>query len=318
MGSITFSDLLAPMTVSEFQEKYWSRGAVLLPPRPSRFEGLAFDLDLLVERMRQASPDLAAKAQFFDKHGQHREMRIQASQIKGCFAAGMTICIGNTEKFLPDLDAQAQACRDSINFGGEFGFSCYWSPDNAGFGTHYDDRPVFICQLQGSKRWWYSSTPAITAPQGNWLYRAKDLPLMRAHGFEISEPIEAEFEQATLLPGDMLYLPAGTWHKTSAVGESLALTIRMRENNPALIMRDVLRQLFKSESDWRQPLPLFERTGVSANEPDEQTMAVFRAQLESVKTFVAGLTVDDFAAAWKQGQRKTKGGKDAPEMSLQA
>ena len=102
----------------------------------------------------------------------------------------------------------------------------------------------------------------------------------------------------------MLYLPAGTWHKTSAVGESLALTIRMRENTPAHMLRDALRQLFKSESDWRQPFPLFERNGSSGNEPDDRTMAVFRAQLESVKTFVAGLTVDDFAAAWKQGQRK--------------
>jgi ribosomal protein L16 Arg81 hydroxylase len=229
-------------------------------------------------------------------------MPVQSVQIKACFAAGMTICVGNVDRFLPDLAAQSQELRRSLGFGGELCFSCYHSPDAAGFGLHYDDRPVFICQLSGSKRWWYSREPAMPAPIGNYVYRDGDLAKIKAKGLKVHIPGEDEMECAVLEPGDMLYLPAGAWHKTSAAGESLALTLRMRDRAADQLFGDALRRLCQGDSAWRQPLPLGEWDWVAAGLTPEPIRTVLADRLEAFKEWAAGLSVADLERVWASGQ----------------
>ena len=299
---MSLSDVLAPMSVAEFREAHWNKAAAVLPRRASRFAKLAFDF-LELRRGMQLGRDAEVKAQYFDKAGTHREIvGLAPSQIDGFFRAGMTICVTKLEPFLPDLAVQVEAWRRSLRFAGRMNFSCYWSPDGAGFGMHYDDRHVFICQIEGSKRWWFSKRPALTDPQSCLLYEPGLLAEMRAAGLEIAEPSEESLASAVLEPGDMLYLPAGTWHKTSAVGESLALTLRAFDATPSHIVETCLDRWFTNDDRWRRPLLIVDYAETPDASTPEPIARELSERLAALKTFVAGLSLTDLARAWAAAQ----------------
>jgi hypothetical protein len=80
-----------------------------------------------------------------------------------------------------------------------------------GFGLHWDDHDVLVTQVRGAKQWTYAP-PSIPHP----------LPgAARAH----DEPASDALRRTELVPGDVLYLPRGWWHRASATaGSSLHLT----------------------------------------------------------------------------------------------
>src|SRR5262249_27537138 len=105
-------------------------------------------------------------------------------------------------------------------------------------GLHFDDRAVAICQLAGAKRWWHGSAPAVMRPRCNLVSGHEESErLFRATHPELDViPPELNALCTTeLVPDALLYLPAGTWHRTSAQGSSLALTIRFLPKARALV-----------------------------------------------------------------------------------
>jgi hypothetical protein len=80
-----------------------------------------------------------------------------------------------------------------------------------GFGLHWDDHDVLVTQVRGAKEWTFAP-PSIPHP----------LPgAANAH----DEPAPDALRSTVLVPGDVLYLPRGWWHRASATeGSSLHLT----------------------------------------------------------------------------------------------
>lgn len=268
-----------------------------MPRRPSRFDDLGFDFDLLCQELTFRK-DPEVKAQYFDAAGVHRDFDIWPDQIQSSFDAGMTVCFNQVDSVLPAMRARLNAWRRSLRFAGKMNFSCYWSPDGAGFGIHYDDRPVFICQLEGKKQWWYSREPAFREPRANFLYDPADVVRMKAAGLAIEPPDERALETAVLEPGDMLYLPAGTWHKTAAVGASRALTLRTFNATPASVAQHVVEQLFDADAIWRTPLPIVDRAETPEDRAHPAVTEVLVERLRTLQAFVAQLTPEDLARAW--------------------
>jgi len=290
------ASLLSPMTVSQFRES-WNCAALALRGRPDRFAGLAFDFDQLWRTLHLTHT--VVNAQFFDATNEHREMAIEPIHMADCFAAGMTICISNIDAYLPELAGQSRALKRSVEFSGTMNFSCYWSPDRGGFGTHYDNHAVWIMQLRGRKQWWYSRSPAIAEPRANLVYAPAKLALLAEAGLAIAEPVG--LADVVLEPGDLLYLPAGTWHRTQAVGgESLALTLRAIKGAPDQIVHHVVQTWMGRDPRWRRPLPVIAPGERIARRVAPVTAEILAERLAALKQHVAGLTVDDLARAWAE------------------
>jgi len=293
---MNFASLLAPMTIAQFRDA-WNTQAIAFSGRRDRFSGLAFDFDVLRRTLHMGHT--LVNAQYFDGADQHREMAIAPMYIADCFAAGMTICMPNIDAFLPALAAQSHALRRSIESCGAMSFSCYWSPDRGGFGTHYDSHPVWIMQLQGKKQWWYSAVPAIAEPRANLVYTPAKLALLAEAGLAIAEPVG--LREVVLEPGDMLYLPAGTWHRTRAIdGPSLALTLRSVKGSPDQVALHLLQRWIGGDRRWRRPLPVVAPGERPGHRLPGTTADVLGERLAALQAHVAALTVDDLARAWAE------------------
>jgi len=95
----------------------------------------------------------------------------------------------------------------------KFNFCLFYSPlSTAIFDEHFDAHDAFIIQLEGSKKWqiWpaiVSDVESISTPR---VYKSQVIEYVKEH---------PPSHEITLKPGDVMYLPRCTIHKTSATGE---------------------------------------------------------------------------------------------------
>jgi|HubBroStandDraft_6_1064221.scaffolds.fasta_scaffold294664_2 hypothetical protein len=115
--------------------------------------------------------------------------------------------------------------------------SAFWSHGGMRAPVHYDDHDLLVVQLRGTKRWHVSSGPSELP--NTWKAIPHSPPALGPHqSFEVS-------------PGDVVYLPRGTWHSVDSEDKSLHLSIGFSP----LTLRDALTAALDHFSDldrsWR-------------------------------------------------------------------
>jgi bifunctional lysine-specific demethylase and histidyl-hydroxylase MINA len=115
--------------------------------------------------------------------------------------------------------------------------SAFWSHGGMRAPAHYDDHDLLVVQLRGTKRWHVSSGPSELP--NTW----KSIP----H----SPPALGPHDSFEVRPGDVVYLPRGTWHSVDSEDKSLHLSIGFSP----LTLRDALTAALDHFSDldrsWR-------------------------------------------------------------------
>ncbi len=156
-------------------------------------------------------------------------------------------------------------------------------PQNTGFAPHYDVHDVFVLQIAGRKHWTLHA-PVLPDPLPDqpWQQRADDV---RAQAAE--PPILDE----VLQPGDALYLPRGTIHSASALGEtSIHLTVGLHALTRYDLVQYVLREM-QDVPELRTSLP----AGVDLADPHllAPQLAATVAALQAAVTAVPAADVAD-------------------------
>jgi len=134
-------------------------------------------------------------------------------------------------------------------FGGLVGSNCYITPAGSqGLAPHHDDVEVFVCQLEGSKRW--------------RLYKPID-PLAEGCSGDLDRHLIGQPHiEVVLEPGDLLYMPRGTIHEAMAQEElssHLTISAMQGQNWGKLLqvaMEGALEALKRDTLDAKQSLPL--------------------------------------------------------------
>jgi ribosomal protein L16 Arg81 hydroxylase len=146
------------------------------------------------------------------------------------------------------------------------------SPSSFGVNAHFDGGAILIIQTSGRKRYFFSREPAVKWPRGKGFVfpdgtiRYTDTQRV-VHGQGDWEQLngfdERSLEEVTLEPGDMLYWPAGTVHKTLAEdGESLTLQMVFLPVNFRRFFALLLEQLVIDDPQWRyMPVSLDQDNG---------------------------------------------------------
>ena len=72
---------------------------------------------------------------------------------------------------------------------------------------------------------------------------------------ELARPahLDHEHQSVTLRPGDVLYHPAGAWHRVECEGTGLSLNISLVLSSRADLVADALRQILWRDAAWRAP-----------------------------------------------------------------
>ncbi|MFC5290073.1 JmjC domain-containing protein [Actinokineospora guangxiensis] len=143
-------------------------------------------------------------------HGGYSYPAPRPDLLSTILAGGATVVINGVDEVhqpcagaARDLEA-AVDCRVRVNAYASFS-------GLPGFELHWDDHDVLVTQVRGTKQWTYAP-PSVPHP------------LPGAPGAH-DEPAPDALRSTELVPGDVLYLPRGWWHRASATaGSSLHLT----------------------------------------------------------------------------------------------
>lgn len=274
--------LFDPVGESEFFADYWCRKPVYCRGTPERFAGL-FGIselsDALLGDMTQRAPGprggpvtrhdvmqtgarrppIAVKAYYNTASGRGGEiLNVPLNQAMALFDAGLTLCASGLERNSEPLATFVAAVRERARFTGTMLVNGYYSPDGQGFNWHYDCQHVFILQLDGEKTWQFSDTVAFNDPPFNLPLEVMHQPGAAAAlsqlGIRLTVPSEPSTIEQVLAPGDLLYLPPGTWHRAFARGQSFALSLTLVPLSFGDLLRTVLGFLTLSREPWRKDL----------------------------------------------------------------
>jgi len=283
-GPVSFEDVLAPVTTKVFMEEHWEKRSLFIPGDPAKLARLLqFEKGDLYRSLASGPQDLAAtKGQYFDEAGLHREIKLPVGN--GALApalvdAGMTLCVPSMPDRSVAVKSVASAIVGAFRWSdGEPNASAYVSRDGGGFGLHFDVEPVLVVQCEGRKRWRYGQTPGAPVPRVNAVADHIARFARRDPGVRVHVPDEASLCECVLSPGDVLFLPGGTWHRTYAEGFSLGLTFDFGYNPfLGLITKALEESELAGTIGWR--------TAVPEGDPD----AFIEARLAELREFVAKL-----------------------------
>jgi hypothetical protein len=146
-----------------------------------------------------------------------------------------------------DLGLNPGACR----------VTAWASPSENGAACHYDAHDIISIQLRGTKQFELAPVEGLRNPCGTQYSAGATRPddeafPQMAGGFPDSR--DADFQSLVLEPGSVLFFPRGTWHRTYASGNSLAVSIVMEPPSAADCVLRQLRYVLLQDPKWRQPL----------------------------------------------------------------
>jgi ribosomal protein L16 Arg81 hydroxylase len=295
--------LLAPISTEVFFRDHWDRQSLHIPGQGDKLSSLRFDPAALLAVIAAADRPPDTRAQYVDDAGVHAEFPVSGHDrefLNHQLQAGLTLCARDLGRHLPAVDAFSRALERQLDLAGRVVTSCYISPVGKGFGLHFDSNPVLVLQCEGSKRWRYGGTPAVLGPGHNVVAShlsdlvdfVRERPWARLH-----VPREQDLVESTLRPGDVLYLPAGTWHRAYADEVSTAWTFTLFQPSWFTLLSSVLRRRVDHDPAWRTFPPI--GPGAAGGERWQErpeTRQFIAAKLDELKQVVARLTVDDFDA----------------------
>lgn len=261
-------ELFAPVSARTFLEEYWQVKPLYIPGYPEKFRDL-FSRHRFEDAIQRATEKpngvgfkLGALVKDEENHGGLTFTEaISPVDVDRSLAAGQTICVTDIGVGDDRLGDYARKIKEQLQYTGKVHFNCYFSPHGSGADTHFDARASTTLQIEGKKRWRFSSRPAVTWPLSNAQLRPDGsvyymLPWAGGESWEDTGVVdESEFVEVVLEPGDLLFLPAGTWHNARAIGSSLALNLAFGPADFFTFLLKLLEAVFVPSPAWRGGVP---------------------------------------------------------------
>jgi ribosomal protein L16 Arg81 hydroxylase len=263
----TVAEIFNPVAPETFLAEYWGRRSLHIPGSAAKFANL-LDRRSFIKAAGKVDILWANLATTDRTQSAHR-IQIKPGQIDALYAAGFTICAKGLEKGSSALLALARGVKNALNYTGRVDFRAYMSGHRSGFTTHFDARHATTLQIEGTKKWRFAAGPSVLFPpanaeiregiaeyvQADTVRRVRDLALDPPLA---TPPPDMEMTEVVLQPGDVLYLPPGTWHAAEAVGHSLAVNMAFNyatDGSAIEMLADLLYVLLYPDPKWRGTPP---------------------------------------------------------------
>jgi ribosomal protein L16 Arg81 hydroxylase len=273
----TLARLLAPVHPAYFLAECFEKRPLFVKGRSGKFSHL-----LTPDRFKLGLDRVTEIRAVFEEL---RQASIDPADIKDMFEAGATICVTGMERAHKTLLNAAARLKRELGYGGGVSFRAYLSPPGEGFDIHFDARIATTLQIAGSKRWWYSETPAVAFPDFN---SPRDPKELRS---EFRVPRLSGLKSVVLKPGDFLCLPAGTWHRAKSDSGCLALNLAFDHVGGSVfdVIIAALEEELLKDPQWRRPLPV--GRGTASRIPD-QALKVLQSKMGEMAS-ILGRIQDD-------------------------
>jgi ribosomal protein L16 Arg81 hydroxylase/catechol 2,3-dioxygenase-like lactoylglutathione lyase family enzyme len=284
--------LLFPISPQSFLEQYWQRRPLFIRGTPEKFQRL-FDWDRFHRALEDHENRGIGIRVSFDNVSAPGQMSthlpISAADVPLYLERGASVCADPIDRGDASLADFAAKVARQLQYVGGVSVKAYASPDGCGFNTHFDKGIATTLQIDGKKRWRYSTAPAVFCPTDNALvtpgggvrYVGRTASSL-ASWERVEDVDQSSFDEVTLEPGDVLCLPAGTWHNAKAIGRSLALNLSFQPLDVHAFLSFALGGLLKERPDWRRGLPPA-YSDAALNEPPASVTAFLGARLAELQ-----------------------------------
>ncbi|KRS19210.1 JmjC domain-containing protein [Roseovarius indicus] len=223
----TLADLLGDMTADTFRTNYNNARTVHLPGAMSdQRHHLDFsELRALVENLDNAAE------YWLDEAGVERSVSLDGKTAWQRAQEGCTLICNGLSRVSEPARALSESMIDGLDGEGWPGARLFYSTAfDYGYASHLDPFATFTVQVSGRKRWFASPTPERFDVQ-----KLSHSVIMPAPGeieempfFTFRHREETDMQSFDLMPGDVLYFPAGTWHRAVSLEPSLSVAIDIR------------------------------------------------------------------------------------------
>ncbi|MEM6989222.1 MAG: cupin domain-containing protein [Myxococcota bacterium] len=299
----TWSALLGPRTLAEFVEQDWERRVVLSRGDAARLGPLR-----QVAKWRESQWLTEVDAATRDASGVQSQSRVPIELAADHYARGATIC-GDVSSD-PGLAPLLAAMGAELGLAGRPFAKLYASPPQAGFAPHFDAHHVFVLQLSGRKRWWFSDGPALHRPAHSGKAHAGEAvwaapmegPVTDDEGQRLEVPEVDALRCEVLQPGDCLYLPPGTWHTTAAERHSVAISVSPANVQSAHWVLSALAEQLAQRAACRG-IAVAGGPGAVDGRVAPRVASEVDACLEAVRAAIDSLDPRDVHRAWLGGQQ---------------
>lgn len=232
--------ILGKLSTEKFIQQYWQQKPVWIPAAYAPADELISKQDLLaMARAAECESRLVlrkGKASVVSGKWHAEQGPFTAKRLKQLPPSGWTILVQAVDQWIPEV-------ADLLK---QFDFLPRWrlddimisiASDGGGVGPHFDYYDVFLLQASGQRRWQigqHCDEHSALCPQ-------TDLRLLKH--FEAKEDY-------LLSAGDMLYIPAGTAHWGTAVGDDcITVSIGFRAASQRELVQLALEKLASNAAE---------------------------------------------------------------------
>ena len=269
--------LFPTLTLDEFRAQHWPDRYLAYDGPGQRLCGLDDSKELEDIRSLLQVHHGPVKTMSTAVSGEHFEVPISPARAIIIYKLATPICLGDVHQQLPMLDEWRKAlARELAVPERSTNCSAYATPAGKGVPWHFDNREIFVVQLQGHKQWQIADNTAVAFPTQNYgpgaSWNWDSYPELGSYYHPSSHVEPVASATVEMRPGSVLFLPRGTWHRTVAHDDSLSLTFGLFTPMALELLLAAIRSRLVRHANWREP---------QASATQEQRAAT-RRQLETL------------------------------------
>jgi ribosomal protein L16 Arg81 hydroxylase len=248
---VTFNDLIAPLTVSDFLHRYLGKNFLFThvrddawqPPLNWRELNAAIgSLRVAGERLRIVKSGKDVDPDVYLHHAGARDgSMVNAGMVAALLADGATLVINQADELVTGVGRLVESCERVFRI--PIGANLYagWCTTK-GFDLHWDDHDTLIVQAIGRKHW------TVYAP-------TREHPIRSDKTGSAPKPTASPVLDCLLNEGDVLYMPRGWWHVARPIDEaSVHLTLGMSHPTGLDLMKWLMETMLE-HVEIRQGIP---------------------------------------------------------------
>lgn len=294
----SLAKLIAPMTPKEFFSEYYNKRTLIIRGSRDKFA------DIYTEQVWRRSPMFDTTAVYdtaLNGTPASKAVSIPPSQVHDMYEAGL-LTVGRVDN-LPQVTALMDGLRAGFQFpSGKNAFVdkvlCFASKDDMGYRLHWDVHHNFILQISGQKHWRHGLAPAVRSPINGARVAGPGEPAEVYDGKPVRTPELGELSEATLEPGDFLYMPPGVWHAPRSVGHTMHLSVAMGHRPIFKMIVDVLKEEFGKKAQWREGFPLNLGDDRTSGAVPKQVMAILEQCIADLREDLGKMDLRIFHREW--------------------